>query len=115
MKPTDSGFHYSLEFFINELKDMLHLRIPMVFLKQFRDVADASKACYQAVIEANGFLKGFHGGSLLSGNYQFMLNHMDTHPMGQDFGIGEVSPIGHAFRIEVDLFFDNGTEVWRGI
>lgn len=115
MKPNMQSFHIDLGFLWQELKDMVNLRIPMVFLKQFRDVADASKACYQAVIEADGYLKGFHSASILSGKYEMLLNRMDTHPMDLDLGISSVNQIGHAFRVDCDLYFDNGKEVWRGV
>ena len=46
----------------NLVEDLVTGNVPMVFLKQFRDVVDPSKACYQAVIEAPSHLQKFYGG-----------------------------------------------------
>ena len=42
----------SVELLVDVFEYLVHDEVPTVFLKQFRDAADPSLACYQALIEA---------------------------------------------------------------
>lgn len=54
-------------FLMSEITDA---RIPMVFLKQFRDVRDGRRACYQAVITSPQHIIGHAGAGMFGGTYE---------------------------------------------
>lgn len=90
----------------------LNDRIPLVFLKQFRDAQDTRKACYQRLVEAPLQLEAFYEGGLLPGGYSLHLAHLDSHPLAQELGLqeaGQLSTLGAWMR--VDFTLGNGIEV----
>jgi hypothetical protein len=88
----------------------------LVFLKQFRDVACPTKACYQAIVEAP---LAIH---LMNASYQALdpqgfevtVRNYASHPIASDLGL-PTSPLapGLAFRAEIDFDIQLGLEVWR--
>ena len=102
----------------NFLLDLVGLarneEVPGVFLKQFRDTADGTKACYQAVIEAGSFVDTFNGGGLLDGTYQATLFSYDSHPLADDLGLTPgPQPLEFPFWVNMDFTIGQGQEVWR--
>jgi len=110
---SDSSFKIGLPFIIHEIEDLFGLKVPMVFLKQFRDIANPLSACYQAVVESNGHVTGFHGGWFMEGKYKLTISDFDSFPMKNDFGWTDETPVKHAFWIKCDLVFETGKEVWK--
>jgi uncharacterized protein with NAD-binding domain and iron-sulfur cluster len=97
-----------------DLLEHFKIDIPMVFLKQFPDVADTEKACYQAVIEAPARLTGFRGGWVLKNRYELLLNDIPSFPIARELGLqvqnGKVElPIG--FWVDIDFVVGAGEEV----
>ncbi|MCP4540446.1 MAG: acetoacetate decarboxylase family protein [Chloroflexi bacterium] len=93
------------------------MEISTVFLKQFRDVADTRRACYQAIVEAPMHVQHFHSGELLNNTYYLTLHTLQNHPLAQTLGLhadesGIVQPLV-GLQIHVDFTLDHGVEVWR--
>jgi len=99
----------------------------MVFLNQFRDVAQPLKACYQAVVEAESEVTQVHGGGRLPGQYRMTLHHLASAPIADDLGlpggtqvsIGKPAPplvmdLGPGLWSTFDFGLGTGSEVWRG-
>ena len=89
----------------------------LVFLKQFRDVACPTKACYQAVVEAP---LGVHAGGaqyhpLDAQLYQIVFGNYDSHPIADELGVKADKPLQAAFAFNARFDFDIelGYEVWR--
>jgi hypothetical protein len=98
-----------------QLFDFLtHRDVPLVFLKQFRDVCQGDRACYQAIIEAPATLVAFRGGGELRGKYAIQINALDTFPLVRDLGLKgpEQEAIG-AWYTDFDFIMGTGREVWR--
>ena len=70
-----------IRLFIRSMDDLLHLRIPMLFLKQFRDVVQPQKAAYQAIVETTPFSSRVHEGRILGSNYDVIVERCDSHPI----------------------------------
>jgi hypothetical protein len=98
----------------NVLETLLHHEMPVVNLKQFRDCADPTRACYQAVVEAPCTVKTFHGGGLLSGPHRVTIASAESHPIVKELGLEgfEVDAIYGAW-CHMDFLAMPGTEVWR--
>jgi len=103
---------WSLPF--NLLYYLLEERMPLVFLKQFRDVTDGNKACYQAVVEAPTEVVKFHQGCLLGDRYRVKVADFASHPMARDLGLGDREQIAKlAFCLNFDFTIENGREIWQ--
>jgi len=88
----------------------------LVFLKQFRDVADTRLACYQAVVEAPLSLLQFQQGGSLSGDYVLRVNPLDSHPIAQTLGLRLEHDEQRALMglwMKLDFLLGAGTEIWK--
>jgi hypothetical protein len=87
--------------------------IPLVFLKQFRDVTYSDRACYQAIIASFCKLTGFSSAHFL-GDYQITLFDYPSDPIRQDFGFPE-GPLKPklSFYLEYDFVVEPGRELWK--
>jgi hypothetical protein len=97
-KPNDSTTP------LRSLADQLNAHtVPMLFLKQFRDITYADRACFQAILEASFQLNKAREGSFARG-YELYLENIDSVPIGRELGIrtGESVPIDFGFRIALD-------------
>jgi uncharacterized protein with NAD-binding domain and iron-sulfur cluster len=98
------------------LFDHLNINVPIVFLKQFRDIADTEKAAYQAIVKAPATLTEFHGGGLLLDRYQLVLNDLQSHPIAKTLGLqteqGRIEAIAAAW-LHIDFPMQEGVELWR--
>lgn len=91
-----------------------HEAVPGVFLKQFRDAADGTRACYQAIIEANSSVTGLHSGGLLPGAYTATIAAYPSHPVASDLGLAAGAvPVELAFQVNFDFVIDCGKAVWQ--
>jgi hypothetical protein len=71
---------------IEMLKDF-GTRVPMVFLKQFPAAEDASKACYQAIVEAPVEIVGDVKGGWLKGEFEVDIWSYDSHKIVESLGL----------------------------
>lgn len=92
------------------LKDGL---VPMFFLRQFRDVAEPDRACYQAIIEAAADMTAWRGGGFLD-EHVLTIRDCASHPIARDLGL-PAGPIETGFGFWADFDFDIGLgkELWR--
>lgn len=104
------GFNFMLDLIELAKKE----EVPGVFLKQFRDAADGTRACYQAVIEAGSFVNAFHKGGLLAGSYEATVYEYQSHPLASDLGIAPgPQRLEFPFWVNFDFTIGAGREVWR--
>ncbi len=84
------------------------------FLKQFPDVADPTRACYQAIVEAPTTINTFRSGGITKPNYHIHVHSYDTHPFFKELGIkDEVEDVGRGVWIDFDFTMDLGTVLWK--
>lgn len=100
-------------------QDAMHLDMPMVFLKQFRDVADGTRACYQAIVESpNRMTPGpFHAG-FLHGDWELAIEQFASVRLIDQLGLHVVDgKVPSAFHFWAQFAFtaETGRVVWRGI
>ena len=89
--------------------DMLAGRYRQVFLKQFRESADGTRACYQTVVEAPIDVKR----SVLrpsAREWEVAIHHLDSHPIGDEMGVRTQQP-AIAFEGELDMVVEVGVDV----
>jgi hypothetical protein len=59
----------------------------MVFLKQFPDIVDATRACYQAIVEAPVRITGPMRGDLIPGHWSITVSQCVSHPIVDVLGL----------------------------
>lgn len=65
---------------------------PIVCLKQYRDAAENTKACYQGLIHAPNRLDDWTGGGILPGNFELRITTCDSHQIVSDLGLATLDP-----------------------
>ena len=88
----------------------------LVFLKQFRDIADTRRACYQAIVEAPLTLLQFQQGGSLSGDYVLRVNPLDSHPLARTLGLRLEQDEQRAtlgLWMKLDFLLGAGAEIWK--
>jgi acetoacetate decarboxylase len=87
--------------------------LPVVFLKQFRDIAEPDRACYQAICEARIEVTALHGMGVL-GDYAITLNDLVSEAIRADLGLapGPVRPFAATWS-RYDFILHRGATLWR--
>lgn len=89
--------------------------VPMVFLKQFRDVRDGTKACYQALTEAMCRVTSPIRGGFIEGDYEITIERYDSHRIIEELGLrangNVVRPLIDGW-VKFDFVVENGKVVW---
>lgn len=97
---------------LHTLEDLVHLRMPMVFLREFRDIADPERTCYQKVIETMPGAKKIYGGRIYRNDFEVTITPCDSAPIARDLGLpaGPIKPT-MAFYMNFDFEIGTGEEV----
>ncbi|MDI1442605.1 acetoacetate decarboxylase family protein [Polyangium sp. 6x1] len=94
--------------------DLLRKGPTFAFLKQFRDVADPRRACYQAGIEAATKVDRFRWAGLLGGRYTLDVKTTDSHPLVSELGLdARTFDALRGFFVEMDFTLDSGVTRWQ--
>jgi hypothetical protein len=91
--------------------------VPQIFLKQFRDEADGTLACFQALVEAASSVTGFRSGGILPGQFELTAASFSSHPIARDMGLRDAGagamPVELGFFVDFDFNIGLGKAVWR--
>jgi hypothetical protein len=90
--------------------DLLHERMPGVFLKQFRDVRDGLGAALQQVVQTDYEIVRVHATPLLR-EHALTVHPLDSHPVIDELGL-ETQTLGLAYRVEMDFNVGGGRVLW---
>lgn len=91
------------------MKSTLAGRGNQVFLKQFRDADDGTKACYQSVIEAEATFKALRAAPV-GRPVKLTVHDLDSHPIGAELGI-ETQVARFAMDCEVAFDVERGRAI----
>ncbi len=100
---------------LDTLEHLLAGQVEVVNLKQFRDAADSTLACYQALIEGPCTIKALHGGGLLPAGSSATIANWASNPIASYLGLPTSGPIPVVFAswVKMDFEASNGREVWK--
>lgn len=106
-----AGWNPSLELELQLLDTLFERRVPQLFLKQFRDVADSHMACYQAITEVMAQVTRFDA---LPGlvEYDMALAHLDSSPVARDLGIAAQQRL-LGVKLAFDMTVEPGRVLWQ--
>lgn len=111
LAPAIDHWHPGLDFAVDGIADILAERVPQLFLKQFRDVADGRNACYQAITEAMGQVTRFDALPHLI-DFDMVLEPLDSSPIAQDFGLSPQQRV-RGVQITYDMMIHPGQVLWQ--
>jgi acetoacetate decarboxylase len=90
--------------------------IGIVSLKQFRDAADPSRACYQALVLSSFQIHTWHQRGLLAGDYSARIADDASMPIVDAFGLQRgadgLVPTMQPFAMRFDCTLGVGTNLW---
>jgi hypothetical protein len=104
---------HGLSLTFHALEQLLRGEVPMVNLKQFRDAADGTRACYQAIIESTCTTRKLYRAGLLPGEYALHITPAASHRIAEDLGLPAAPRSRFASWVLMDFTADAGREVWR--
>lgn len=112
LKGLFSNLSAELIILFNLLKD--DFATPALGLKQFRDIADPTRAVFQSIVEAPLAMKRFRSASILGDDYSFILNDLASHPVARDTGL-KVGPqdVSFALWLYADFVLGTGKTNWQ--
>jgi len=103
-----------VELALRSIDDLLYRRAPMVFLKQFPDAVDPTKACYMSLVEAPSNMTSFTHGGVMHTDYEVTFTACDSHPIVGDLGFpAQTVPSILSFYVEFNFEIDSGVEIWH--
>lgn len=80
--------------------------MPMIFLKQFRDLEQPARACYQAITTVNAVMAECRGGEALPYAYRLRLHKSDSHPIADDLGLSNGQGMSAALPAAAQMRID---------
>jgi hypothetical protein len=90
-------------------------KIPMLFLKQFRDAVVDGEACHQSIVRAEGSIDRIRRACLLLDDFELEIWSHDSIRIASELGLGP----GPVFQprigvcVDIDFTLDFGTEEWK--
>lgn len=87
-------------------------KMPMLFLKQFRDIAVPNRACYQAVTDEVTTTQKIKAIGWFNDTYSLSVTPLQSHPIVKDLGIKNDAPILSPFWLIQDFSAGFGRELW---
>jgi uncharacterized protein with NAD-binding domain and iron-sulfur cluster len=101
-------------------RDALALDVPMVFLKQFRDAADPTAACYQAIVEApNRMTRDPVSAGFLHGEWELAIEQFPIVRLIDRLGLrvqgdGKLTALLHIW-VKFGFTAEPGQVIWRAV
>jgi hypothetical protein len=100
-----------IRFTADLIDNMLDGEVHQLFLKQFRDAEDGTRAAYQSVVEAPCRILRVSN-KLVGRDADVTIHQLDSHPIGQEMGVtSQRAQI--VFDAELDMVVEHGVEVAR--
>jgi len=90
------------------------LDMPMIFLKQFRDIARPGGACYQAIAVCDTKTVRVSGIGNFANECVLTVNALESHPIAADLGLaGSVCDLQLSFWLKQDFTAGFGKTIWQ--
>jgi hypothetical protein len=109
---------FNFEFGARIIDFLFRPSLPMVFLKQFRDVGSTEGACYQAIVGAEADQIELKSLRLLLRRFRLRIESLATQPIAQTLGL-ELDSRGQLFipgglQVQFDFRLNEGHLIWSG-
>jgi hypothetical protein len=87
--------------------------MPMVFLKQFRDIKEPGHACFQAITTVPVVSRHIDSAGFFSTPYKLIIRHAMSHPIAEVLGLVAEQESEFGFWLIQDFFVGYGETLWQ--
>jgi uncharacterized protein with NAD-binding domain and iron-sulfur cluster len=88
--------------------------VDTINLKQFRDAADPTRACYQSVVTSPITISRLYAAGPLDGDYWLRITRCESHTIVSDLGLpGEETKVAFGAWLDIDMLAEAGQELWK--
>lgn len=101
---------------IDLIQAILTRSFPVVNLRQFPDIEDAQKACFQEICTAPMTITALRGGGRLKGEFELDVPSYGSHDVAGDLGLpgaGPTYPVEFGLYIDFDFTVPAGKRIWK--
>lgn len=116
LKDGVGGLNFDIHPTWSLAKDIAHdiwtETLPQVFLKQFRDIHDPTRAVYQAITEAPVKFSNVKG-ITIDRPFEMRIDDLYNTAIAETLGLERVNQIDFGLSFTMDFTLENGREVWR--
>lgn len=96
------------------LRNLLSREIPVLFLRQLRDIHEPTRAIFQEIVIASARHERVHGGGFIDGSWRLHVPNRDSPPVARTLGIpAEGVEAQAAFWTRFDFAMELGQTLWR--
>lgn len=96
----------------NLFDDFLHHRMQQIFLKQFRDIHDSQRACYQAITTAAVDMHGIKGVTIPR-PHLLEIDDLSNTAIAETLGLPPKVEVPFGLHFTMDFTLNNGEVVWK--
>ena len=93
--------------------DLLTGKMSQIFLKQFRDIADGRRACYQAIALADYQISELNS-VMPEPSCGMTMDVLDSAPIANTLGLNNPTSSGWGMKINLDMRLETGRVLWQG-
>lgn len=90
------------------LPGLLRGEVPVLLLRQLRDLADPSRAAFQEILLAPARTTALRSSAPIVGEFELELFDTASYPIARDLGLAPVTPIRAAFHLDFDFTMERG-------
>ena len=96
------------------LRNLFSREIPVLFLRQLRDIREPTRAAFQEIVVASARHEHAHGGGLLGESWRLHVAGHDSPPIARTLGISSAGVDAQAaFWTRFDFTMELGQTLWR--
>ncbi len=106
-------FGVTIDALAGSLRNVFTRDLPVLFLRQLRDVAEPSRAAFTEVLVASTRTRAVREVGHFRDGYTLRLAAAESHPIGADLGLAAETPIEAAFHMDFDFEMGLGRPLWR--
>ena len=92
--------------------DMMKAQMPQMFLKQFRDIHDSQRACYQAITTAPVTVHSVKGVTIPQ-THELHINDLTNTAITETLGISPRSDVPFGLHFTMSFTLNNGEVIWK--
>ena len=89
------------------------VNMPMVFLKQFRDIHEPGRACFQAVTTVPVESRHIHDAGFFATSYRLNIGRAMSHPIEEVLGLQPSQESEFGFWLIQDFYVGYGETLWQ--
>lgn len=97
---------------LGNMSSLLRGEVPVLFVRQLRDIADPTRAAFQELLLAPAKTTAVRSAGRIAGELELELFDTASHPIARDLGLARITPIRAAFALDFDFAMERGRSLF---